>query len=91
MEKGEKLAECLKISKEFPPDTIQMISAGEETGSLDKMLNKISDFYDKSLEYTVKKMTAVIEPIFLVVMGGLVAFIMVSMLMPIFDMMQLLR
>ena len=91
VEKGEKIAESLKISEEFPPATVQMISVGEETGALDVMLNKISDFYDMSIGYTIKKLTAVIEPLFLAIMGGMVGFIMVSMLMPIFDMMKILR
>ena len=68
-----------------------MIAIGEESGSLDITLNKVSDFYDMSLGYTIKKLTAVIEPLFLVIMGGLVAFIMASMLLPIFDMIRILR
>ena len=91
VEKGEKIAESLKISEEFPPATVQMISVGEETGALDVMLNKISDFYDMSIGYTIKKLTAIIEPLFLAIMGGMVGFIMVSMLLPIFDMMKILR
>lgn len=91
VEKGEKIAESLKISEEFPPAAVQMISVGEESGALDVMLNKISDFYDMSIGYTIKKLTAIIEPLFLLIMGGMVGFIMVSMLLPIFDMMKILR
>ena len=91
VEKGERLAEPLKISEEFPLDTVQMIAVGEETGNLDTMLNKISDFYDMYLGYTIKKLTAIIEPLFLLIIGSLVAFIMASMLLPIFDMMKILR
>ncbi len=89
--KGEKIAEPLKISEEFPPDTIQMIAVGEETGSLDKMLNKISDFYDISIDYSVKKLTALLEPVFLLVMGSVVGFIVASLLLPMFDMMKTIR
>ncbi len=91
VEKGEYLGETMKVSGEFPQDTVQMISVGEKTGKLDVMLNKTSDFSDLSLEYAIKKLTAVIEPLFLVVMGSLVAFIMASMLLPIFDMIKILR
>jgi len=91
VEKGEKISESLKVSGEFPSDTIYMISAGEETGNLDGMLNKIADFYDMSLGYTVKKLTAMMEPLFTAIMGCLVGFIMLSMLLPIFDMMKILR
>lgn len=91
VEKGEDIAEPLKLSEEFPQDTVQMVSVGEKTGSLDEMLNKISDFYDMSLGYTIKKLTTVLEPIFLLIMGSLVGFIMASMLLPMFDMMKMLR
>ena len=63
VEKGEKMSETLKVSKEFPPDAVQMIAVGEETGNLDYMLNKIADFYDRSLGYTIKRLTTVIEPL----------------------------
>jgi type IV pilus assembly protein PilC len=91
VEKGEKISESLKISKEFPEDAVQMIAAGEETGELEGMLNKISDLYDMSLGYTIKKITTLVEPLLLVIMGCLVGFIMASMLLPMFDMMKILR
>ncbi len=58
---------------------------------MDEMLSKISDFYDMYVGYAVKKLTSVIEPLFLVMIGSLVGFIMASMLLPIFDMMKILR
>jgi type IV pilus assembly protein PilC len=91
LEKGEKISDSLKVSEEFPLDVIQMISVGEEAGNLDEMLNKISDFYDLSWNYTIKKLTSLIEPFLLVLMGGLVGFIMASLLLPIFDMIKMLR
>lgn len=91
VEKGEHLAEPLKVSNEFPPDVVQMISVGEETGNLDGMLNKIADFYDMTVNYAIKKLTTVIEPVFLLILGCMVGVIMASMLMPIFDMVKTLR
>lgn len=91
VEQGQKISEPLRISQEFPSDTIQMIAVGEEAGNLDEMLNKIADFYDMAIGFTVKKLTAIIEPLFLVIMGCVVAFIMASMLLPIFDMVKILR
>ncbi|MCX5679066.1 MAG: type II secretion system F family protein [Candidatus Omnitrophica bacterium] len=91
VEKGERMAEPMRVSEEFPPDVIQMVSVGEETGNLDDMLNKIADFYDMTVNYAVKKLTTVIEPIFLVILGGMVGLIMASMLMPIFDMVKTIR
>jgi type IV pilus assembly protein PilC len=91
VEKGEHLAEPLKVSNEFPPDVVQMISVGEESGNLDGMLNKIADFYDMTVNYAIKKLTTVIEPVFLLILGCMVGVIMASMLMPIFDMVKTLR
>ena len=90
-ERGEKISEPLRASGEFPLDVVQMIAVGEETGNLDGMLNKISDFYDMSVSYSIKKLTTLIEPLFLVIIGGMVGFIMSSMLLPIFDMMKILH
>jgi len=91
VEKGEKLAEPLKVSGEFPPDVVQMISVGEESGGLDEMLEKIADFYDMTVGYAIKRLTTIIEPIFLMIMGVMVGVIMASMLLPIFDMVKTLR
>lgn len=91
VERGEKIAQPLKISGEFPPDVVQMVSVGEESGNLDGMLNKIADFYDMTVNYAIKKLTTIIEPVFLVIMGCMVGIIMASMLMPIFDMVKTLR
>ena len=91
VENGEKISAALKVSEEFPLDAIQMISAGEETGNLDGMLNKISDLYDAAISHTTRRLTAIIEPVLLVIMGLIVAFIMASMLIPIFDMIKMLR
>ena len=86
--KGESIAESLSMTGEFPPDVIQMVSVGENAGSLQEMLNKISDLYDRSISYAVKKFTTVIEPLILVVVGGIVGFIMASMLLPIFNLVK---
>lgn len=91
VEQGQKMSEPLKVSGEFPADTVEMIAVGEETGNLDEMLNKIADFYDMAVGYTIKRLTTLIEPFFLAVMGSIVAFIMASMLIPIFDMVKILR
>lgn len=91
VERGEKISEPLKISGEFPADAVQMIAVGEETGNLDGLLNKVADFYDLSLGYTIKKLTTIIEPLFLVVMGAIIGLIMASMLLPMFDMIKTLR
>jgi len=67
---------------------IQMIAVGEETGKLGPMLTKIAGFYDTAVGYSLKKLIALIEPVFIIVLGALVGFIMASMLLPMFDMIK---
>jgi len=82
---GRTMAEPLMETKVFPAMVVQMIGVGEQTGALDQMLNKIADFYEEEVDVAVSRLTAMLEPIMLVVMGGLVGFIMISMYMPIFE------
>jgi len=88
VEQGERLEKELKKSGEFPPDMIQMIAVGEETGRLGTMLNKIAGFYENSVSYALKKLIALIEPVFIIILAVLVGFIMASMLLPMFDMVK---
>ena len=90
VERGEQMSLVFGLSGEFPVDVVQMISVGEDTGNLPGMLNKIADFYDMTVGYAIKRMTTVIEPVFLVIMGGMVGLIMASLLMPVFDMVKTL-
>ena len=90
VEKGAKISDCLKVSGGASSlHTAQMISVGEETGNLDGILEKLADFYDTRTEYAIKRLTTVIEPLFLIVMGGMVGLIMASMLIPMFNMVNL--
>lgn len=91
VEKGARLGDTLKEDKEFPVEVVQMINVGEESGTLDKMLIKMADFYDKLIGYQVKRLSEMIEPTFLIFVGGIVGFIMLSMLLPIFDMIQAIQ
>lgn len=91
VEKGERLDQPLKMSGEFPEDAVHMISVGEETGKLAQMLNKVADFYDMSVDYQIRKLTTLIEPVFISLMGVMVGFIMASMLIPIFDMVKTIQ
>ncbi len=91
VEKGESVSEALQVSGEFPADTVRMIAVAEESGDLDGMLNKIADFYDLSLQYSLKKLTVIVEPALLAVMGCVVGFIMASMVVPILDMVKIIR
>jgi type IV pilus assembly protein PilC len=81
---GETIAAPLKESRVFPPMVVQMIAVGEETGALDKMLDKIAAFYDDEVNVAVDTLTSVIEPLMIVVMGLLVGGMVVAMYLPMF-------
>jgi type IV pilus assembly protein PilC len=81
---GETIAAPLRESGVFPPMVVQMISVGEETGALDKMLDKIASFYDEEVNVAVDTLTSVIEPIMIVVMGLLVGGMVIAMYLPMF-------
>ncbi len=86
---GGKLSDPLKKSGIFPPMVTSMITVGEETGGLDKMLTKVADFYDLEVDEAVKGLSSMIEPIVIVIMGVIVGFIVIAMYMPIFNMGEL--
>lgn len=83
---GQTLNEPLDRTGVFPPMVIHMISIGESTGSLDYMLNKIADFYDDEVDVAVSSLTSMIEPIMIVLLGGIVGGLVISMYLPIFKM-----
>lgn len=83
---GQSIAEPLSSSGVFPPMVVQMIAVGEATGALDIMLNKIADFYDDEVDAAVKGMTAMIEPIMMVFLGGVCGGMIIAMYLPIFKM-----
>jgi len=82
---GKSLSEPLKESKYFPLMVSQMIEAGEATGALDTMLTKIADFYDEEVDAAVSALVSILEPAMIIVLGGLVGSIVVSMYLPIFN------
>ncbi|MCT4509429.1 MAG: type II secretion system F family protein [Tepidibacter sp.] len=84
--KGIDLASPLERIGVFPPMVTSMIKIGEESGSLDEILEKTADFYDEELETALSQITTLIEPIMIIVMGGVVGFIVIAMMLPMFDM-----
>ncbi|MBI2251544.1 MAG: type II secretion system F family protein, partial [Armatimonadetes bacterium] len=82
---GESIASPLGSSGLFPPMVTQMVAVGEETGNLDAMLAKIADFYDTEVEYLLSSLTAMLEPIMVVAMGGIVGFIVISVFLPLYQ------
>ena len=81
---GKTIAEPLQGSKIFPGMMVQMVSVGEETGSMEAMLTKIADFYDDEVDSAVAGLTAMLEPIMMVFMGGSIGTILIAMYLPIF-------
>jgi len=88
---GQTIADPLRESGLFPPIAVQMVSAGERSGVLEEMLGKIAEAYDFEVETTVTAMTSLIEPTLILVMGSVVGFIVISILLPIFDLSQIMR
>lgn len=85
IEEGDKFSTPLSKGKLFPRMVVSMIAVGESSGALDDMLEKISEFYDEEVDVAIKNMISAIEPIMIVVIGGIVLFILVAMYLPIFD------
>lgn len=84
IQQGGMISLALQKEQVFPIMAIQMISIGEETGELDQMLAKVADFYEDEVEQAVKALTSIIEPIMIVVLGGMVGLILLSMYLPMF-------
>jgi len=88
---GESLAGPLTQHPVFPPMVVQMLAVGEDTGALDAMLAKISTFYDQEVEATTEQLTALIEPIMIAILGGIVGSMIVALYMPIFKIFDLIK
>ena len=73
-----------EVPEAFPSMVVQMIGVGEETGALDEMLSKIADFYEDQVAAAIKGLTSILEPIMIIVVGGIVGFVVIAMYMPMF-------
>jgi type IV pilus assembly protein PilC len=91
VKEGESLAVPLSRHEIFPPMVVQMMAVGEETGALDNMLEKIADFYDSEVTAAVESLTSLIEPVMIAVVGGAVGVIVISLYMPLFNIINLIR
>jgi type IV pilus assembly protein PilC len=83
--KGGTISTPMRAAAVFPTMVTQMIGVGEETGALDAMMSKIADFYESEVEASVKALTSILEPVMIVVVGGIVGFIIIAMYMPMFQ------
>lgn len=80
---GKQIAAVMRTGKLFPPIVSQMVSVGEETGQLDTILIKLAEFYEKEVDAVVSSITSIIEPILIMVLGGMIGFIVISVFGPI--------
>jgi type IV pilus assembly protein PilC len=88
---GESMSQPLAKNHVFPPMVVQMIAVGEDTGALDAMLDKISDFYDQEVEATTEALTSLIEPLMIAVLGGIVGAMVIALYMPMFKIFELIK
>lgn len=91
VKRGGSLGGPIQQNPIFPPMVGHMISVGEETGQLEHMLSKIADFYEAEVDAKVKALTALIEPLMIVFVGGMVGFIVISMYLPLFSLYEKIR
>ncbi|MEI6364580.1 MAG: type II secretion system F family protein [Actinomycetes bacterium] len=88
---GESMTAPLTRHAVFPPMLVQMMAVGEDTGALDAMLHKISEFYDQEVEATTESLTALIEPLMIGFLGGIVGAMIIALYMPIFKIFDLIK
>ncbi len=91
IKEGKEISKPLANSGIFPPVVVNMVAVGEKSGQLEEMLNRVSKIMEAELDSALKKLMSLFEPIMILLMGGIVAFIVISILLPIFEMNQLIR
>jgi len=84
VEEGSTLSAPLAETKVFPPMVVQMVNVGEQTGALDQMLSKIADFYEDEVDTAVEGLLKLMEPIMIVVLGGIIGVIVTAMYLPLY-------
>ncbi len=91
VKEGQSITVPLEKAGVFPAMVTQMVSVGEETGSLDSMLAKVADFYEDEVNASVKSLTSILEPIMMIGVGAIVGIVVISMYLPIFNLMNVLK
>jgi len=91
IKRGDGIALPLQKSGVFPPMVIRMIAIGEETGAVDTLLEKAADFYEKDVEELVARLSSLIEPVLIIGVGGIIGFIVLSIMLPMFSMINYIK
>jgi type IV pilus assembly protein PilC len=85
VKRGGTISAPLAQQSIFPSIVTHMVGVGEETGALDEMLDRVAEFYEEQVEASVKALTSILEPIMIILIGGIVGFIVISMYLPLFE------
>jgi type IV pilus assembly protein PilC len=88
VKEGESIHEPLRAAKVFPALVVHMVAVGEETGAIDQMLTKVEEAYQRDVDHKVEALSSILEPIMIVILGGLIGVIVVALYLPLFDMWQ---
>jgi type II secretory pathway component PulF len=88
---GKALVEPMKTSSYFPDLVVQMVAVGEETGRLDDMLLKVAEYYEREVDYTIKKLSSLIEPVVLLILAVMVTFLALAIFLPMWNIMQVFK
>ena len=85
MERGESLTRTAATTNMFTPLVLQMLSVGEETGQVDEMMDEVAGFYEREVDYDVKNLSATIEPVMIILLGGLILILALGVFLPMWD------
>ncbi len=88
---GRGIVEPMRVSRVFPPIVIQMVAVGEESGKMEEMMSKVSEYYDRDVEYAIRNLSSNLEPILLACIGGVVLFMALAIFMPWWNMINVFK
>lgn len=88
---GKGISEPMEISGIFPPIVVQMVAVGEDTGKVDELLMKVSEYYDQQSDYSIKNLTTMIEPVFVLILGGMVLMMALAIFLPMWNLITIFR
>jgi type II secretory pathway component PulF len=88
---GRGLVQPMRLSRIFPPTVIQMVAIGEETGKMEEMLMRVSNYYDRDVEYSIKNLSTTLEPLLLAVIGGMVLFLALAIFLPWWNLIRVFK
>jgi MSHA biogenesis protein MshG len=91
VERGESIARTAAATGMFPPLVIQMIGVGEDTGAVDELMMNVADYYDREVDYTIKNISAAIQPLLIVVLGVMVLILALGVFTPMWDLVKAVR